>query len=125
MGVAEQIGDRLGDIGAHQPVVVTTGAGAMLLALLMATGLEGAAVIATDAAISIVIGLVKVAVFGIAGAVTAQVIAVAVLIGVAAFPGAFIAKALVKRLPLSVHTAILDAVVAGGGALMIAGALRG
>jgi uncharacterized membrane protein YfcA len=101
----------------------TTGAGAMLLALLMATGLEGAAVIATDAAISIVIGLVKVAVFGIAGAVTAQVIAVAVLIGVAAFPGAFIAKALVKRLPLAVHTAILDAVVVGGGALMIAGAL--
>jgi uncharacterized membrane protein YfcA len=102
----------------------TTGAGAMLLALLMAAGLEGAAVIATDAAISIVIGLVKVGVFGIAGAVTAQVIAVAVLIGLVAFPGAFVAKALVKRLPLSVHTAILDAVVMGGGALMIAGALR-
>lgn len=102
----------------------TTGAGAMLLALLMAAGLEGAAVIATDAAISIVIGLVKVGVFGIAGAVTAQVIAVAVLIGLVAFPGAFIAKALVKRLPLSAHTAILDAVVMGGGALMIAGALR-
>ncbi len=102
----------------------TTGAGAMLLALLMAAGLEGAAVIATDAAISIAIGLVKVGVFGIAGAVTAQVIAVAVLIGLVAFPGAFIAKALVKRLPLSAHTAILDAVVMGGGALMIAGALR-
>ena len=102
----------------------TTGAGAMLLALLMAAGLEGAAVIATDAAISIVIGLVKVGVFGIAGAVTAQVIAVAVLIGLVAFPGAFVAKALVKRLPLSVHTAILDAVVMGGGALMIADAVR-
>jgi hypothetical protein len=101
-----------------------TGAGAMLLALLMAAGLEGAAVIATDAAISIAIGLVKVGVFGIAGAVTAQVIAVAVLIGLVAFPGAFIAKALVRRLPLSAHTAILDAVVMGGGALMIAGALR-
>ena len=39
----------------------------------------------------------------------------------AAFPSAFAAKALVKRLPISVHTAILDAVVAVGGAMMIAG----
>ena len=102
----------------------TTGSGAMLLALLMAAGLEGAAVIATDAAISIATGLIKVGVFGIAGAVSAQVIAVAVLIGIAAFPGAFLAKALLLRLPLSMHTAILDAVVMVGGALMIASALR-
>ena len=33
-----------------------------------------------------------------------------------AFPGAFLAKALVDRLPVHVHTAILDAVVIGGGA---------
>lgn len=102
----------------------TTGSGAMLLALLMAAGLEGAAVIATDAAISIATGLIKVGVFGIAGAVSARVIAVAVLIGIAAFPGAFLAKALLNRMPLSVHTAILDAVVLLGGALMIAGAAR-
>ena len=102
----------------------TTGSGAMLLALLMAAGLEGAAVIATDAAISIATGLIKVGVFGIAGAVSAQVFAVAVLIGIAAFPGAFLAKALLNRMPLSVHTAILDAVVLLGGALMIAGAAR-
>lgn len=91
----------------------------------MAAGLEGASVIATDAAISIVVGVVKVAVFGFADALTPQVIAVALLIGVMAFPSAFIAKALVKRLPISVHTAILDLVVISGGALMIAGAARG
>ena len=34
----------------------TTGAGVILLSLLMATGLAGAAVIATDASISIVMG---------------------------------------------------------------------
>jgi hypothetical protein len=61
----------------------------------------------------------KLAVFGLAGAVNAQVIAVALLIGCVAFPGAFLAKALVRRLPVHVHTAILDAVVAGGGAVMI------
>jgi len=102
----------------------TTGAGIILLSLLMAAGLDAAAVIATDAVISIVLGVVKLAVFGVAGVITAQVIAVALLIGLVAFPGAFLARTLVERLPIHVHTAILDAVVVMGGAIMIVGALR-
>src|SRR5438105_5860940 len=97
----------------------TVGAGILLLSLLMAAGLEGAAVVATDAVISIGIGLAKLTTFGLAGAVNATVIAIALLIGGVAFPGAFLAKRLTQRLPLHVHTAILDAVVAGGGAAMI------
>jgi hypothetical protein len=89
----------------------------------MAVGLEGAAVIATDAAISVIIGIGKIGVFGVFGAITAKVVAVALLIGIVAFPGAFLAKALVERLPVHVHTAILDAVVIGGGLLMVIGAL--
>ena len=102
----------------------TSGAGIILLSLLMAVGLEGAAVIATDAAISVIIGIGKIGVFGVFGAVSAKVVAVALLIGVVAFPGAFLAKALVERLPVHVHTAILDAVVITGGLLMVFGALR-
>ena len=101
----------------------TVGAGIILLSLLMAAGLEGAAVVATDAVVSIGIGLAKFATFGLAGVVTAQVITVGLLIGVMAFPGAFLAKRLVDRLPLHVHTAMLDAVVIGGGAVMIVNAV--
>jgi len=101
----------------------TSGAGIILLSMLMAAGLEGAAVIATDAAISVIIGIVKIGVFGVFGAVDAKVVAVALLIGVVAFPGAFLAKAIVDRLPLHVHTAILDAVVICGGLLMVLGAI--
>jgi uncharacterized membrane protein YfcA len=101
----------------------TVGSGIILLSLLMAAGLEGGAVIATDATISIVIGLIKIAVFGVAGVVSAQVVAVALLIGVIAFPGAFLAKALVDRLPIHLHTALLDAVVLFGGAFVIIRAL--
>jgi len=101
----------------------TVGAGIILLSLLMAAGLEGAAVVATDAVVSIGIGLAKFTTFGLAGVVTAQVITVALLIGVMAFPGAFLAKRLVDRLPLHVHTAMLDAVVIGGGAVMIVNAV--
>src|SRR5262249_15918344 len=76
----------------------TVGGGMMLLSLLMAAGLEGAAVVATDAVISIGIGLAKFATFGLAGVVNAQVIAIALLIGGVALPGAFLAKALIERL---------------------------
>jgi uncharacterized membrane protein YfcA len=101
----------------------TVGAGIILLSLLMSAGLEGAAVVATDAIVSIAIGLTKFVVFGLAGAVDAKVIAVAVLIGAVTFPGAFLAKALVARLPLRFHTALLDAVVALGGAVMLINAI--
>jgi hypothetical protein len=39
-------------------------------------------------------------------------------------PGAFLARLFVERLPLHVHTAILDLVVIFGGAMMLYGALR-
>jgi hypothetical protein len=40
------------------------GAGVILLSLLMAAGLEGAGVIATDAMISVVVSIIKISVFG-------------------------------------------------------------
>ena len=101
----------------------TTGSGVILLSLLLASGLTGVAVIATDAVISIVLGIVKTTVFGIAGVVTPKVIALALMIGVISLPGAFIAKALVDRMPVRFHTAVLDAVVLLGGAFMIANAV--
>jgi uncharacterized membrane protein YfcA len=101
----------------------TTGAGIVLLSLLMAAGLQSAAVIATDAVISIGIGIVRISVFGLAGMVDARVIAFALLIGLIAVPGTFFARALVARLSLTVHTSILDAVVVFGGAAMMYGAL--
>ncbi len=65
-------GRKLGDKGfavsaAGWGIVVvgTTGAGVILLSLLMTTGLEGAAVIATDAAVSIVMSVIKLTVFAL------------------------------------------------------------
>ena len=120
-----KIGDRglgIGAVGFGAVVGGTAGAGIILLSLLMASGLEGAAVIATDAVISIALGTIKVAVFGVAGVVGAQVLALALLIGLVALPGAFLARALVERMPIHVHTAILDAVVLLGGASLVSAA---
>ena len=113
-----------GSLGYGVVVGGTAGSGVILLSLLMAAGVEGAGVIATDAAVSIIIGVVKVSVFGLAGVLTAQVIAFALLIGVVALPGAFLARAFVERMPVQVHSAILDAVVLLGGVFLVMGALR-
>jgi uncharacterized membrane protein YfcA len=102
----------------------TTGSGVILLSLLMATGLEGAAVIATDSLVSVVIGVVKLAVFGYAGVITSVVLAIGLLIGGIGFCSTFIARLIVERMPVHVHTAILDVVVIAGAAIMIFDAVR-
>ena len=117
-----KVGDRglaVASVGYGAVVGGTVGAGVMLLSLLMASGLEGAAVIATDAVISLTTSIIKISVFGLAGVVTAQVLAFALLIGVVALPGAFLARVFVERMPVHIHTAILDVAVISGGAVMI------
>ena len=122
-----RIGDTglaAGAVGYGVLVGGTAGSGVILLSLLMAVGLDGAAVIATDAVISLATSVIKISVFGFAGAVSAQVLAFAILIGVVALPGAFLARAFVERMPVHIHTAILDVAVIVGGVVMISSALR-
>jgi uncharacterized membrane protein YfcA len=122
-----KIGDpglAAGAVGYGVVVGGTAGSGVILLSLLMAAWLEGAAVIATDAVISVSTSIIKISVFGLAGVVTAQVLAFAVLIGALALPGAFLARAFVERMPVHVHAAILDVAVIAGGTVMISAAVR-
>jgi uncharacterized membrane protein YfcA len=122
-----RIGDAglgLGAVGYGIVVGGTSGSGVILLSLLMAAGLEGPSVIATDAVISVVTSVIKISVFGFSGVVTAQVLAFALLIGLVALPGAFLARTFVERMPVHIHTAILDVAVIAGGVVMVSTALR-
>ena len=105
-------------------VLILSVSGVILLSLLLAAGVPSAGVIATDAAISIIIGAVKISVFGVSGVITAQVVAFALLIGFVALPGGFLAKAFAERMPIHVHTAVLDAVVLIGGLFLVLHAFR-
>ncbi|MGV8952598.1 MAG: sulfite exporter TauE/SafE family protein [Cypionkella sp.] len=102
----------------------TSGSGVILLTILLSTGLVGSAVIATDAGISIVLGVLKVAVFQSAGLLTSSAVVMAAIIGVSAIPGAFIAKRISTRLSARLHTGLLDAVVILGGILLVIEAIR-
>src|ERR1700761_496890 len=122
-----RIGDAglaAGSIGYGVLVGGTAGSGVILLSLLMAVGLEGASVIATDAVVSLLTSVIKISVFGLAGVVSAQVLAFALLIGIVALPGAFLARAFVERMPVHIHTAILDVAVITGGVVMISSAVK-
>ena len=122
-----RIGDTglaVGAVGYGVVVGGTSGSGVILLSLLMAAGLEGAAVIATDAVISVATSIIKISIFGLAEIITAQVLAFALLIGAISIPGAFLARAFVERMPVHIHAAILDVAVIAGGLVMISTAAR-
>ncbi|MCF1436904.1 TSUP family transporter [Agrobacterium vitis] len=102
----------------------TSGSGVVLLSILLATGLQGVSVIATDAGISLMLGVVKTSVFQAAGNLTLPLWIMALLIGLCATPGAFIAKRLSFRLSSSFHTVILDGVVALGGVMLVVQGFR-
>ena len=101
----------------------TSGAGVMLLSLLMATGLTGTQVIATDAAISFLLGLVKTGVFVGFGALDFKLLVVALIIGAMATPGTYTAKWMVRRFSVRFHTLLLEAGIIVGGTLLIVRAL--
>ena len=48
----------------------------------------------------------------------------AAAVGAVALPGTFLARAFVERMPVHIHTAILDVAVIAGGAVMISAAVR-
>ena len=102
----------------------TSGSGVFLISMLLAAGLSGMAVIATDAAISLPVGIVKSAVFLWQGALPWPAWVMAGVIGLCAIPGAFVARRLTARLPLAAHAWILDGVVLLGGGLIVVQGLR-
>jgi uncharacterized membrane protein YfcA len=103
----------------------STGAGVILVSFLMASGLTGQAVVATDAAISLVIGLAKAATFGWNDALPAPLLVFALLVGLATLPGGFVAKRILDHMPIRLHTLMLEAVIVIGGLAIIARGLFG
>lgn len=92
-----------------------TGTGAILISILMAAGVAGPALIATDAVISAVMGAAKIAIFGGFAALDADLAAIGALIGFSTAPGAFVARRLLDRIPARLHAWVMEVVVIFGG----------
>ena len=92
-----------------------SGLGAIVLATLMAAGLEGAALIGTDAVVSLATNIVKVLVFGTRASLDLELATAGLLMGLCTIPGAFAGRWLLQRFPMRVHTGLMDALVLLGG----------
>ncbi|MDX2159601.1 MAG: sulfite exporter TauE/SafE family protein [Hyphomicrobiaceae bacterium] len=103
----------------------TTGVGVILIAMLMAMGLTGLPVIATDALASTLVGLAKTGVFVWAGELPPKLWLVALLIGGMATPGTLIARWLVRRLSAKLHEQLIEGTIVVGGSLLIGRATFG
>jgi uncharacterized membrane protein YfcA len=96
-----------------------TGAGVILISILMSVGIAGSALVATDAVISVLMGLAKVALFGRLAALDLQLLLLGLLVGLCTAPGAFVARALLKRIPAGVHAWFMELVVVVGALALL------
>lgn len=96
-----------------------TGAGVILISILMSVGLAGGALVATDAVVSVVMGAAKVILFGGLAVLNLELALLGLLIGLFTVPGAFLARALLKRLPAGVHAWIMEGVVIAGAIALL------
>lgn len=93
----------------------TIGGGILVLPILAAAGLSGAAFVATDAVIGLAVHLVKSLVFGSVNVLSRDQVVLGLIIGVVMIPGAYLARSLIRRMPLHVHAGLIDAVILLGG----------
>ena len=96
-----------------------TGTGVILISILMSAGVAGGALVATDAVISVVMGLAKVALFGSLAALKLELALLGLLVGLCTAPGAFVARALLERIPASIHAWFMELVVIAGAVALL------
>ena len=100
-----------------------TGTGVFLISILMSVGLTGPVLLATDALVSLVMGVAKVLLFGQTQALNMEFTLLGLVLGVATLPGAFIARYLLTRIPTKVHRIIMEAIVVIGAIVLLVGSL--
>lgn len=93
----------------------TPGAGVLLLSLLLGTGLTGPALIGTDAAIGITVHMTKATMFSSLDLLDSSRVMLGLMIGIATIPGAYVARWLLTRLSVKVHTTLTEILVVIAG----------
>jgi len=103
---------------------MASGMGIILVSLLLGGGLAGTAVLATDALVSVLIDLVRAALFGRFDTLDGDHAMLGLLIGVATLPGSALAAWLVRRLRVRLHALLMETLIVAGGLGIAASAWR-
>jgi uncharacterized membrane protein YfcA len=102
---------------------ILVGAGILVIPMLLGAGLAGPALLATDAAIAVVVNVVKIVAFGRLDALDLPLFVASVAMGLCTVPGTWVAAWIVRRTDIRVHTVIMEAIVMLGGLLIMLGLL--
>ena len=102
---------------------VMVGAGILVIPMLLGAGLAGPALLATDAAIAVVVNIIKIAAFGRLEALDFPLFVAAAAMGLCTVPGTWLAAWIVRRTDIRIHTAIMEVIVMAGGAAIALGLL--
>lgn len=100
---------------------IIVGAGMLVIPMLMGLRLAGPALIATDAAIAVLVNFSKVVFFGRLDALTVQLFLLAAAMGLCTVPGAWAGAWLVKRTDIRLHTALIEGLILVGGTALVWG----
>ena len=118
--VAKQI--RVGDkgmfcVGASFGFYSGTalGGGIILIPFLLGAGVFGQALLATDAVVSVVVNLTRMAMFGWHDLLGLQLFLVGTLVGLVSFPGVWLARLVMERTPIRVHTIAMEILLVAAG----------
>ena len=98
---------------------IATGTGVIQVSLLLAAGLAGPAVLATDALATIVLDLCKAALFHRLDLLDAEAAVTGALIGVATIPGSALAAWLTTRMGAHLHVLFMELLILVGGGSML------
>ncbi len=90
---------------------LSTGGGVMIIPLLLGAGLAGAALIATDAAISLTLHIARAIAFERFSLLDANLVVLGIVLGIATIPGSWLAAGLIRRTKLEVHALALELLV--------------
>lgn len=96
-----------------------TGAGVILISILMSVGLAGSCLVATDAVVSVLMGAAKVVLFGSLAELDLRLALLGLLVGLFTAPGAFLARALLRRIPAGVHAWFMELIVVVGAIVLL------
>lgn len=91
------------------------GAGMLLVPVLLGTGLAGPVLVGTDAVIGIAVLIVKTITFGTLAVLTTDIVTVGVVVGLFTMPGVYVARWILRKSSVRMHTLIVEIMIVGGG----------
>jgi uncharacterized membrane protein YfcA len=94
---------------------MSIGPGMLLMPVLLGTGMSKQAFVATLAVIALTTNLVRIGVYGASDLLNGPHVVLAILVGLATIPGAWVGRAVLRRMTDERHTRIVELLVITGG----------